>query len=65
MNRKMNEEEAMKLCKICLHNNALFINKNCGHLSSCKNCIDILGGKCPICREEAIFMKVFSSAIKE
>lgn len=40
-------------CISCLDTKELFVMSECGHQSSCMDCIKITGSRCPICRSES------------
>lgn len=47
-------------CCVCLEQPSNFANNVCGHLCLCSNCVSQIE-KCPICRQEGLFIKIISS----
>lgn len=54
-------KEEKELCKVCLNKESSMLNTVCFHLAVCELCSYNLNGRCPICRTEGIYKKVFKS----
>lgn len=55
---KKNIPESLQ-CKVCLDNEAEYINTKCFHMSVCEVCVRSMKNMCPICRATGEFRKVF------
>ena len=61
INIKNKSSQGENKCCVCLTEVANQANINCGHLSVCETCSYQLGDKCPICRTEGRYIKIFKS----
>jgi hypothetical protein len=48
-------------CCICFDKPRIFINTQCGHLTSCISCVHQLNNQCPICRKVGQFIKIIAA----
>jgi hypothetical protein len=58
--------DGAQLCVVCTEDHAIMAFTPCGHLNCCKYCANILqaaGAKCPTCRKEGSFMRVYLSGV--
>ena len=53
------KEEEEQGCVICMSAKAVYLNKNCGHLTLCEECSKSYKGLCPICNKKGKYMKLY------
>eukprot|EP01084_Bolivina_argentea_P319541 554236_1 len=49
-----------KECVVCMHNIKDHICVPCGHMCLCKDCKNMIDGKCPMCQAQCTIVRVFS-----
>jgi hypothetical protein len=60
--------DGAELCVVCRDHHAIMAFTPCGHLNCCKYCANILqaaGAKCPTCKKEGSFMRVYLSGVSK
>lgn len=48
-------------CCVCMIQPKNHANTTCGHMSVCEYCSNRLDNKCPICKQDGIFIRIYSS----
>lgn len=59
---KSNQDLDFNLCKCCMNNVPNFVSISCGHFNFCNECKTIAERKkmkCPICRENIIYLRIY------
>ena len=54
-----NVDNIDNICTICFSETRDCVYINCGHLCACSNCCQVIGNKCPICRSDSAYIRVF------
>ena len=48
------------VCVVCMDGKKTQICTPCGHLCLCKDCVNVINNKCPICRADCKVIQVFT-----